>query len=522
MTDGAKEKLNMATIETIKIHPAIGIARLGNSPTEFFVGPEKPGVHTPPPGGYRDPQGRIKRQAARFRLFGYDKKGKLVGEITAKDANITWTVSLANKKAEWIKFQGRKSITNQNLRRNPTVTDRNSLIINPGPRSLSGPNQAASFDTGTFLGTPVLLGDMRTDKEGRLLVLGGFGKSGSPMNMSLMEFANNDGWYDDVSDGPVTASVKFKNNGHVVKAVGSWVICPAPKFAPPIDNVITLYDTLLQVAVDKLGLKLPAKPSFTSDIYPLLQRAINMKWVSGMAAHPMAHADEQEPMHGEHHADVEGPAHSTLSSVIPPPGSASDRAAIFDKLRDPALPGAQSSGESDMPMIHSDFYPADSNQPLTRIQYGNMKKWKNGNFINDWTGTPALSQLITPAGLDRSALESCVGGAFYPGIEAGWMLRDTYKYSEPFRLNPTNLKPGDVTKQMALPWQADFTDCSQDGELAWWPAQRPDEVFPEAGGPQTAWTRGLVVSMADMVQKWHRLGFIVKKGGRYVETERDP
>src|SRR5258705_4292205 len=187
----------MQPIKTIKIHPAIGVARLGNSPTEFFVGPEKPGVHTPPRGGYRDPQGRIKRQAARFRLFGYDKKGKLVGEIIDKDANITWTVSLANKKAEWIKFQGRKSITNQNLRRNPAVTDRNSLIINPGPRSLSGPNQAVSFDTGTFLGTPVPLGDIRTDNQGRLLVLGGFWKCSSPVNMLIREFSNKMGCHDD-------------------------------------------------------------------------------------------------------------------------------------------------------------------------------------------------------------------------------------------------------------------------------------------------------------------------------------
>ena len=512
----------MATIETIKIHPAIGIARLGNSPTEFFVGPEKPGVHTPPRGGYRDAQGRIKRQAARFRLFGYDAKGKLVGEVTAKDANITWTVSLANKKAEWIKFQGRKSVTNQNLRRNPTVIDRNSLIINPGPRSSIGPNQAASFDSGSFLGTSVPLGDMRTDKQGRLLVLGGFGKSSSPTNMLLSEFANNDGWHDDVSDGPVTASVKFKSSGATVTAVGAWVICAAPKFAPAIDNVITLYDTLLQVAVDKLGLKLPAKPSFTKDIYPLLQRAIKMKWVSGMAAHPMAHADQQEPMHQAHHGDVTGAAHETLPGVIPPPGSASARAAVFAKLRDPVLPGAQSAGEADMPMIHSDFYPADTNQPLTRIQYDMMKKWKNGNFIDDWSGPPAASELITPAGLDRSALESCVGGAFFPGIEAGWLLRDTYKYSEPFRLDPTNLKAGDVTKQMALPWQADFTDCAQEAELAWWPAQRPDEVFPETGGPQVPWTRDIVNSMLDMVQKWHRLGFVIKKGKRFVETERNP
>ena len=78
----------MKTIHTIKIHPAIGIARLGNSPTGFFIGPEKPGAHTRPKGGYKDAQGRIKRQAARFRLFGYDSTGKLVKEITATEARI--------------------------------------------------------------------------------------------------------------------------------------------------------------------------------------------------------------------------------------------------------------------------------------------------------------------------------------------------------------------------------------------------------------------------------------------------
>jgi len=37
-----EEKFNMAAIKTIKIYPAIGIARLGNSPTGFFIGPERP------------------------------------------------------------------------------------------------------------------------------------------------------------------------------------------------------------------------------------------------------------------------------------------------------------------------------------------------------------------------------------------------------------------------------------------------------------------------------------------------
>ena len=509
----------MVTIETIKIHPAIGIARLGNSPTGFFIGPEKPGVHARPQGGYKDSQHRIKRQAARFRLFGYDKKGKLVKEITSADARIEWTVHLANSKGAWKRFEGLNANTPL---RNAGVVDRSTLTIDPGPRSVIGSNETATFESGKFLGALVPLGEIRTDSKSRLLVLGGFGHSASPTNKPLTTFANNDAWHDDVSDGPVSATVTFKQGGQTFTAIGSWVIVGAPKFAPQLDNVITLYDVLLQVAVDKLGVKPPVRPSFTKDIYPLLQRAIKMRWVSGMVAHPMSHADMKHPAHEEHHGKVVGPAHATLPAVIPPPGSAAARKAIFDKLRDPSLPGEEVSGESDMPMIHSDFYPADSSEPLTRLQYEAMKKWMNGNFINDWSGPPAASTIITPAGLDRAGLESCVGGAFYPGIEGSWLLRDTYTYLEPFRLDPTNLKPGDITKQMAVPWQADYNDCAQEGELAWWPAQRPDDVFPEAGGPQVPWTRGIVKDMSDMVQKWHRLGFVVKKGARYVETERNP
>jgi len=30
--------------KSYRIHPAIGIARLGDSPTDYFIGPEAPGV----------------------------------------------------------------------------------------------------------------------------------------------------------------------------------------------------------------------------------------------------------------------------------------------------------------------------------------------------------------------------------------------------------------------------------------------------------------------------------------------
>lgn len=86
------------------IHPGIGIARMGDARDEFFVGPE---VTAPPreePGYYRDASGALKRQAARFRVYGYNAAGEVVRELTADNADIRWTAHLANRKADWYRF----------------------------------------------------------------------------------------------------------------------------------------------------------------------------------------------------------------------------------------------------------------------------------------------------------------------------------------------------------------------------------------------------------------------------------
>lgn len=49
------------------IHPAIGIARIGNSTSGYYLGPELPGTVPLAPSGFKDASGAIKRQAARFR-----------------------------------------------------------------------------------------------------------------------------------------------------------------------------------------------------------------------------------------------------------------------------------------------------------------------------------------------------------------------------------------------------------------------------------------------------------------------
>jgi len=457
-------------ITTVKIHPAIGIARLGNSPSDSFIGPEIPLDHTMPAGGYKDASCRVKRQAARFRLFGYDQNGVLVQEVTAADADITWTVQLRNKKAA-------------TPARNAGVTGsaRAGLVIDPGPRTLTGPTQAAQFDNGVFQlpaqpAVTVPLGEIRTDTEGRLIVLGGFGNSSSPTGESIGSFLDNDDWFDDVSDGPVNATVQLHSDGSTPNVVGAWVICPPPKFAPPLDSVITLYDRLFDLAVSQGWLQAPATPSYSADIYPILNRATSVAAVNQSAS--------------GHHAFV----HPVIDQAT--------RNMIYNKLK--------GSG-GDMPDLNS--------AQLTDTQQAMMTAWNNNNFMNDWAGVPVPSGTVTPAGMDRAALEACVGAAFFPGIEAGGIaaqpVLDPTLYLEPIRFDHTKVNPGDITANMACPWQADFNACADN----WWPVPRPNQVIPQGTNTYQEWSRG-IGSPEDMVSKWNTLGFVVQQGNSFVEVGR--
>jgi hypothetical protein len=467
----------MPTIASVKIFPSIGIARLGNSP-EWYIGPEIPfpAPRPAPPGGmYKDAQCRIKRQGARFRIFGFDAGGALVQEVTAADASIAWTVHLANTKGN-----------------NAFCPD--GITIDPGARTLSEPNQSAAFNTGTFMGMEVPLGEMLTEADGRLVVLGGYGNSGSPNGIPLNGSCSS-GWYDDVSDGPVNASVTLNGTTTVLQATGAWVICPPTDFAPAVDSVISLYDTMRQVAIHAGMLPAPGTPSFVQDIYPILLRALGARRVAALAFAV-----------GEH---------NTISMVIPPgPGQDAQRQTIFNKLKNP------SGGGGNMPLLAG----AAISTTLKPFQYAHMQQWSLPNstgFINDW---PPVTPSLTPDGMTRAALEACVGAAFEPGIEATINVTTASLYSEPFRFDQAQLNPGDITKEMSRPWQADFAVCSGAASLhqaPWWPAQRPDSVFPQGSTTAVMWARDIATSTQDMVDNWYRLGFIVDPGnGNAVEVER--
>src|SRR6266478_1196503 len=99
-----------------RIHPSIGVARLGNSEgnvldVNFYHGPEIPGVVSMPADGRRrDAAGFLRRQGARFRIFEFDDVDGTVPPrevlLGAEFSNIEWTVHLANKKAFWHEFNG--------------------------------------------------------------------------------------------------------------------------------------------------------------------------------------------------------------------------------------------------------------------------------------------------------------------------------------------------------------------------------------------------------------------------------
>ncbi|MGW2050949.1 LodA/GoxA family CTQ-dependent oxidase [Streptomyces sp. NPDC001858] len=539
--------MNLDDVARCEIHPTIGIARVGNSPDGFFIGSEAPGIPSSPSGGFKDADGRIKRQAARFRVYAYDRAGTVLGELTSAEAQIVWTAELANAKGEWFTFAGRfHESTADSARRNQHIDPadpaaRARLVIRPGPRSVTGPSQDgtdARFDSGTFLGTPVPLGELRTDEAGRLLVLGGFGTSASVEPADpVRDYANNDRWFDDVSDGSVSATVRLGPDGRRVPVTSAWCVVGPPDYAPAVPSLVTLYDVVLEVARASGGLPTPPEVSFTRDIYPLLARPVSFAWVNETA----------RKTHGDPRRNFFTPARlARLSSNAP--DNATARQNVFKRLRKPGLVDDTSQANKGfMPLLSGDDGKAQLNKPRTWLtllpgQYAQMQRWAAGDFLADWTGVPAplpfeaLALADQPHALVRAALETASGGGFLPGIEMTYIADVQSTWAAPFRLRE-DLVAGDVTKYMALPWQADFYMC----KTHWWPASRPDEVLPEpahdglvqdaAAGAFQEWDRGVgdgkndEKGMNDMVEKWSTLGFIVARtlpNGEVilVETER--
>jgi hypothetical protein len=585
---------------TYAIYPAIGVARVGNAPEEFYIGPETYGGLPILADGrsfgrndFRDAEGRIRRQAARFRVYR-SVDGGAPEEVTLDTPGVTairWAVHVANKKSSWYEFstkQGETGYPPNHPLRNPSKTtpdERRRLIIDPGPRTIAGKSQGAvpfSRDTipsgykGGVFPPPTLkphsidtLGELRTDNQGRLLVLGGLGRSGSEEESPVIkQYANNDGWWDDTSDGPVEAVVVITDaDGKSVEipVTPAWVICGPPSYAPQIANVVTLYDTIFDMAVRHMAARPDIfedglwkagpdgyKPYFETDIRPIFERAGNNTWVAAMPSRPHAFdlkrlSDPSQELIGMRQyylSYLRGPGQENV--LLHPDNGATlmPYLAGDDALR-ASEPGTTTAATSKFLRI-------------TDTQYFFMMQWAAGHFH------PGKEPSTHPGeALTRAVLENCVGGAFSPGIEMSWNSRNPAMYSAPFRIRPrkpvpgplnlgynpaAGMEPGDICRYMAVPWQADFNECSSQPivgrVLWWWPAQRPEYVFLEPKGlratpgpehgTQVPWigtaydqnASGYInfIDDLEMVEKWDKLGFIYNIGTEeevhFVEVSR--
>ena len=573
------------TRRAFAVHPAIGVARMGNSPTEFFIGPETPGVdanwneaearfHS-----FRDEQGRILRQGARFRVFEYfwNEATQSWGEpsevrLGNDIVDVEWRVHLANRKASFFVFDGQNGAddtyvarenlpANERIKEDPDRTNRRNadvapaeretrLEIDPGEQLISARSGGSVEIKNTNRNIPIAsLGTLQIDDRGRLIVLGGYGQSettDSRPEFEIREYASNDRWFDDAGDGSVKARLVLKD-GTTIDAEAAWVLVGPPDFAPAIGNVVSLYDTMWDVAVrelpqrDSRGLSGTARtineqraawhnsgktslagyrPSFVKEIYPLLKRALGVRDVH-----------TSDGMNPQYHKTLLN--WSRLAAVNGQEGAdgAILRKGTFAVMRDPdaqkiewkKMPRGLGDNYRDLEkfeegeLSHGQLPVANSLFSCTRVQYALLREWAAGNFVSDWPGTEPAVQVAaepTPDELDKAAADNSVGGPFYPGIDCSWLIRTPEIYISEFRLQiprepaaavgtkplsvgALTFRPGFFSQQMALPWQADFYDCqkerNEDGEgnayhFMWWTAHRPDDVFPSGETKQRRWT----------------------------------
>jgi len=517
------------------IHPAIGIARVGNAPAEFFLAPEAPGqAPDPGPSGFKTAKGQVKREGVRFRVYGYDAEGRVVQEITGSDTvKIRWQVHLANRKPAWYQFNNAldlKQFAMSSTYRNASITGafRNELVNDPGAKEISGRSRSGPryrFDQGyvNFGGGPIQvpLGELRTDEKGRLIVLGGHGKSASATGAQAVTFANNDGWYDDVSDGPVRARVKLAD-GRELEAEPAMVAVTPPNFGQGLYGVVTMYDVVYDLFLRQGWVK-PEELTFWRDIYPMFERLVGNQWVSegvfflfgagspSDLTDPALLARLSSPDE-EHRAERE--ALFRWFRQPPPPWDAPGKRAELPPPRHAGLPPFYGDG---VDYANTTIYDL----ALTTTQYEQLKRWAAGDFV---TGErPSLpprkieEMPLTeqPAALDRAALESCLGGPFHPGIELTWPMRVPSMWQKPdplpFRLNilPPGATPqddfgtiltpaialgpegpcaasgpGTLTRWMGVPWQTDEASCLDGYDTStylplpsFWAARVPNEVL---------------------------------------------
>ena len=408
----------------------------------------------------------------------------------------------------------------------------------------------------------VKLGDLTTDRKGRLIVYGGHGMAESwedpprPPNR-----IRNPGWYDDTSDGIVEATVTV--GGVDFEALSARIVVGPPDYAHPCLAPVTFFD----LAFDRSGgwgLVVPRpRTSITKHIHPILHRAAFLEWtlfavLGGNYGRTPKHGHGATANHDMHPdgAFLDPRVFNTLLVKDPlnPDFKVGQRRRqmYFDYLKDPSgviPPGGM-----------GEFYsmPAIEGLTFTSVQYNHFRALMNGHFDADWPvgrepdtlDQPELKAILVadrPEAHNRAAMDFAVGGPFFPGVEVGAIAAETTTYTKVSLSNPMvnfrvadTVEAGDLTASLALPWQTAFnqhnyrTTPGAPTADNLWPSARPVVVPAKQSGTSDdmLWTRPFTQtgnadifenqkmrSNQHMIDNWCQLGFIAP-ATFYIEVSR--
>ena len=335
----------------------------------------------------------------------------------------------------------------------------------------------ASFPPKPKLGAWVrTLGEMRTEPRWAPDRAWRLGESGG--NRAIE--GSPDTWHDDTSDGPISCLLKLTFSGETIE-LNAWCLVGSPKFTPEIVNISTLDDTMYDVAVRRLA----AAPdlyangrfndafvaNFDRDIVPILDRPGGYRWVANVPSMSSAASAQTNPRDNTSRGRSL-PAGLFRAAPRARAGGQDcaepQRAALAYRRTDDAAELGQQLGRQSPPgQVHG-----PDGDPALLGGSG-----QSGNF--DTKPAP-----LDPAHvrLGRASTGNCVGNPFCPGIEVTWTTRNPSIYDAPWSIrhrkpsawylengldpdrDETETKegcePGDLSKRMANPWQADFFQCS--------------------------------------------------------------
>jgi hypothetical protein len=204
----------------LKIHPAIGFARVSTSPNSYVFGDPHP-QETYKSGKL------IKRQAVQFRIFAYDANNVGLAELTpaslaANGLRAVWHARVANRKTA----------------RGPESQNNDAFTIEASARSdVNGGLLSGRCGDFPGDGQNVQLGEIRSD--GRIIpplaqmYSRNPGAPIPPAGMWNKDFADN------VSDGVISVELIDQGTGRplTIPVLEAWIVVAPPDFAPDWDDL---------------------------------------------------------------------------------------------------------------------------------------------------------------------------------------------------------------------------------------------------------------------------------------------